>query len=148
MAYCDETEVRLFAPQATAGETFSAYITKADGIIDSELRALFEVPFTSPDELVQMISAKLTASMYLEAMYSKHGREPNEYAGDLRQSAMKELMKVKSDPTLLSQTLRTDADGETKDGVCISDNASGCFSMDRNAKNWGGSDSILDLDEQ
>lgn len=131
MAYATETDCRLHAPQAVAGDDFSGNIAQADAVVDSRLRGSFTVPFDdAPDcpKLITNIVSRLAAGRYLEAHYSKINAEPPEYAADLISGAMKELDEIVADPSILGIDLRpiTPEDLE-RDAVKVSDRDNSVF---------------------
>ena len=101
MAYASFTDVRLYAPQAPDGETFTGYIAAADRVIDSRLRTVFDVPFSTTPDLIVNVSAKLAAAEYLKAKYGAINQEPPEQANKLYEEAMEELQSIIEQPTLL-----------------------------------------------
>lgn len=130
MAYSADSDVRLHAPQAPDGEEFTGYIEQADRIIDANLRATFDVPFSTVPDLVVNISSKLAAAIYLKAKYSALNQEPSKAAMALYDDAMKELMDIVSNPNLLDVDLKAETvEDDKRSAVIVSSNEDGVFNM-------------------
>lgn len=125
MAYSLAAQVRAYGPQIPASLDVAAYITDADGIIDSTLRGIFTVPLVTDgeattDQIIATISAKLAAGFCLNAYNSTHSNDPLKYADDLIAWAMKKLEAITASPDLVTCDLVEDSvDDEERDGVII-----------------------------
>lgn len=137
MAYCTETDVRLYAPQLPAAAAFTTAIAAADGVIDAHLRATYSVPLSTVDQLIKNISARLAAGNLLQSYQAQVRPEGSSYADKLVTDAMRDLAKVASDPGLLSVLPRTSAAGdEDKSGVRVSDDDGQLFDLGPE-QGWG-----------
>lgn len=137
MAYSADTDVRLHAPQAKEGEEFTGYIEQADRIIDSKLRAIFDVPFSTVPGLITNISSKLAAAIYLKAKYSALDKEPSKYAMALEDDAMKNLMDIIENPNLLDVDLKASTiEDNLRSAVVVSSHEDGVFNMGPETE-WG-----------
>lgn len=136
MAYSTEADCRLYAPQAPSGETFAAYINKADTEIDSALRSVFSVPLTPSDTFVVSISARLAAGEYLRAMYSMGSAEEAGIATALLKEARDALAAIRSDPTRITCVLASDPVDERGEILVAGDKRPPVFDMGR-PEDWG-----------
>lgn len=137
MAYAVESDCRLFAPQAPAGETFAGWITQATGVVDAKLRAAFTVPLASTPQVITNIVSQLAAGRYLEAQYGQINQEPPEYCTNLIKMALSELQAIVEDPSQLGIEQRlTTLDDLNADNILVSDRDPGMFD-DRDPRCWG-----------
>lgn len=136
MPYCVEADVRLYAPQAVAGHDFAPMIAQQDGLIDSRLRAAFDVPLATVPQLVRNISAMLVAGRYLEASYSALNKEPPEYAGKLVKDAMSELQTVVNDPSLLGLPRRLETALDEDNNIIVTTESTGGMFQSPDPRDW------------
>jgi len=139
MAYCVADDVKRYAPplvdkltgELSASVDVAGHIAAADGIIDSRLRSLFEVPFAAPDRLIVEVSAKLAAAAALKAHYSGlQSGEPSQYATSLEKEGLDTIAQIISNPSLISQEKRTSTpDGGEKSTLTLNQGRPGAFTM-------------------
>lgn len=122
MAYCDDTAIITYAPQAAGQEEdFTRYRANAETVINSHLRGTYSVPMTPPiDPLIMDIAARMTAGRYLTARYSQNASEENAYGRGLVKSAMDDLLEVVGNPNMIA-TAPTDTEGVETGGILVTD---------------------------
>jgi len=143
MPYCDDNDVRMLAPQIPSGADLTPYIEKAGGIVDAELRSIFEVPLwggvlNNVDQVVRLAAAKIAAGTYLIAKYSAHDREPSGFAERLIGEGQKAIKEFRDNPSMLSAdvAVRSASDAQKSGVVVVGDDMPPAFNMGDPAT-WG-----------
>lgn len=139
MSYCTADDVRKFAPQAEVGFDLTPYITQADGVIDANLRASYDLPLTAPyPQLLIDCAGQLAAGYYLSAHYTKVNQRVPDFARDLLDAGMKCLIDIKTDPSLLGLDMKTpDADDYAQNAIVSSDTSDGNSFDSTDELDWG-----------
>jgi hypothetical protein len=117
MAYTTVAAVRARLPLITTEVQSDAlltdYIAQADAEVDARLRAIYAVPFPSPDSLVRYISLELACAQTLENVYGSSVPDGAEVPARMRERANALLDGIASGYILLAGVTQKSASGPT-----------------------------------